>query len=57
MLNQDSSKRVVIETSNQPWEESYAGGVARKKLERQQEESGKATSIVRYEKSQQRQQK
>lgn len=50
MLNQDYSKRIAIETSQQPWEESYAGGIARKKLERQQEESGKATSIVRYEK-------
>ena len=49
MLNQDYTQRVVIETANQEWEESYAGGVARKKLERQAEESGKATSIVRYE--------
>lgn len=49
MLNQDYTKRVVIDTGSQAWEESYAGGVARKKLERQAEESGKATSIVRYE--------
>lgn len=48
MLNQDYTQRVVIETDELDWEESYAGGVARKKLERQAEESGKATSIVRY---------
>ena len=49
MLNQDYRQRVVINTVQQSWEESYAGGVARKKLERQAQESGKATSIVRYE--------
>ena len=49
MLNQDYRLRVVIETLQKNWEESYAGGVARKKLERQSEESGRATSIVRYE--------
>lgn len=49
MLNQDYTQRVVIETEGLDWEQSYAGGVARKKLERQAEESGKATSIVRYQ--------
>ena len=49
MLNQNYQHRVVIDTSSQEWEATYAGGVARKKLERQAEESGKATSIVRYD--------
>ena len=50
MLNQDYSQRVVMNTDEIDWEESYAAGVSRKKLERQAEETGRATSIVKYHK-------
>ena len=48
MLHQDYSQRVVLNTQDMEWEESYAPGVSRKKLEREAAESGRATSIVRY---------
>ncbi|KXI26866.1 cupin domain-containing protein [Paraglaciecola hydrolytica] len=48
MLNQDYEQRVVIETSLLAWEDSPAKGVTRKKLEREDAERGRATSIVRY---------
>lgn len=48
MLNQDYSHKVVIETSSMAWEPSPAKGITRKKLERQEAERGRATSIVRY---------
>lgn len=49
MLNQDYSLPVTIDTAGQQWEASPAAKVWRKKLERQQAESGRATSVVRYE--------
>jgi anti-sigma factor ChrR (cupin superfamily) len=48
MLNQDYSQRVVIRTADLPWEASPAQGVTRKKLEREEAERGRATSIVSY---------
>ncbi len=50
MLNLDFTQRVVINTNEMSWTASPAGGVLRKPLERADEESGHATSIVRYEK-------
>lgn len=49
MLNQDYSKAVTIFTAKQPYEPSPATHVWRKKLEREQAEAGRATSIVRYD--------
>ena len=48
-LNMDRSKRVVIETAAMDWEPSPVAGVWRKKLEREAAESGRVTSVVRYE--------
>ena len=48
MLNQDYSQRVALNIDDLAWEDSPAKGVIRKKLERQDVEQGKATSIVRY---------
>jgi anti-sigma factor ChrR (cupin superfamily) len=48
MLNQDYAKKVVIETPLLAWEDSPAKGVTRKKLEREEAERGRATSLVRY---------
>jgi anti-sigma factor ChrR (cupin superfamily) len=48
MLNQDYTQKVVIETLGLDWESSPAKGVTRKKLEREEAERGRATSIVRY---------
>ncbi|MCC2616537.1 cupin domain-containing protein [Aestuariibacter halophilus] len=48
MLNMDFSQRVVIETANASWQPSPMAGVERKPLEREERESGRATSIVRY---------
>ena len=45
----DRSKRVVVETAAMEWERSPAAGVWRKKLEREAAESGRVTSVVRYE--------
>jgi anti-sigma factor ChrR (cupin superfamily) len=49
MLNMDFSKRLVIETQQQPWLPSPANGVWRKPLERESKESGHTTSVVKYE--------
>ena len=45
----DRSQRVVIKTTDMDWERSPAGGVWRKKLEREAAESGQVTSLVRYD--------
>lgn len=47
-LNMDLSQRVVVETEQQAWQGSRADGVLRKPLEREQAESGRATSIVEF---------
>lgn len=47
-LNMDFSQRLVIKTSEMPWEDSPHELVKRKKLEREDAETGHATSIVRY---------
>lgn len=47
-LNMELSKRVVIDTSLQEWLGSRADGVRRKPLEREELESGRATSIVEF---------
>jgi len=49
MLNMNLAERIVIETHDMPWQPSPAKGVERKMLEREAAESGRATSIVRYE--------
>lgn len=49
MLNMQFALRVVIKTSDQPWQASPASGVWRKPLAREQAERGHATSIVRYD--------
>jgi anti-sigma factor ChrR (cupin superfamily) len=49
MLNTDLSERVVIDTAAGPWMPSPEPGVWRRMLERAGAESGRATSIVRYE--------
>lgn len=49
MLNQNYSESVFIDTNTMDWEASPAAGVWRKKLEREGEESGRATSLVRYD--------
>lgn len=49
MLNQDYSQKVVLKTATMDWENSRAAGVFRKKLEREETEQGRATTIVRYE--------
>jgi anti-sigma factor ChrR (cupin superfamily) len=48
-LNMDFNKNVVIETTQMNWLASPSGKVWRKPLERENAESGHATSIVRYE--------
>ena len=45
----DFTKRLVIETNQQQWQQSPAAGVWRKPLEREAKESGHTTSIVQYE--------
>ncbi|PHS28503.1 MAG: cupin [Robiginitomaculum sp.] len=45
----DFRKSVVINTSKKEWVPSRLPGVARKMLERESAESGRATTIVRYE--------
>ncbi|MBQ4845490.1 cupin domain-containing protein [Pseudoalteromonas sp. MMG005] len=47
-LNLDFSKRVTINTAQQPWLPSPLNGVERKPLAREHAESGHITSIVRY---------
>ena len=49
MLNMDFSQKVIIQTGDQEWIPSPAGGVLRKPLAREEAERGHATSIVRYE--------
>ncbi|TLS74859.1 cupin [Mariprofundus erugo] len=49
MLNMDFTKAVIINTHEMQWEPAPAAGVYRKKLEREFPESGRATSLVRYE--------
>ncbi|WP_371376922.1 cupin domain-containing protein [Thalassotalea aquiviva] len=48
-LNIDFSKRVVIDTKQQPWLPSPKQGVWRKPLAREDAEQGHATSIVKYD--------
>jgi anti-sigma factor ChrR (cupin superfamily) len=48
-LNADLSKRVVILTDTEQWVASPQPGVSRRPLDRHGAESGRATSIVRYE--------
>ena len=47
-LNMDRSQRLCIDTATLDWESSPVAGVWRKKLERESDESGQVTSIVRY---------
>jgi anti-sigma factor ChrR (cupin superfamily) len=42
------TQRVVIETAQQSWIESPSDGVQRKPLEREHQESGHTTSVVRF---------
>jgi anti-sigma factor ChrR (cupin superfamily) len=49
MLHTDLSERVVIDTNAAPWVPSPEPGVWRRMLERAGAESGRATSIVRYD--------
>ncbi|MCU7554585.1 cupin domain-containing protein [Alteromonas sp. ASW11-19] len=49
MLNQNYSESVSINVNQLEWEASPMAGVWRKKLERESAESGRATSIVKYE--------
>ena len=48
-LNMDFSKRIIINTNGMDWTPSPLAGVSRKALSRGGEESGHATSIVKYE--------
>jgi len=48
-LNTNFSEQVTIETSKQDWTESPVTGVLRKRLEREESESGLASSIVKYQ--------
>ncbi len=47
-LNMDFDLAVAVDTRAEPWSPSPAPGVERKRLERENAESGRATSIVRY---------
>ena len=47
-LNMDLSHPVIIHADDMSWDASPQIGVERKRLEREAEESGKATTIVRY---------
>ncbi|MBT3558223.1 MAG: cupin [Rhodospirillales bacterium] len=47
-LNMDFAERVVIDTNTLDWVPSRLPGVERRMLEREHEESGRASSIVRY---------
>lgn len=48
-IHSDYSKRVVLNHHDLPWISSPSAGVERRMLDRQGDESAKATSIVRYE--------
>ena len=47
-INADFSKRVVIDTTVMPWEDSPMKGVQRRKLDRIGDEVARATSLVKY---------
>ncbi|MDR9500139.1 MAG: cupin domain-containing protein [Hydrogenovibrio sp.] len=47
-LNLDLSQKVVVDTEKMGWEGSRADNVLRKPLERESQESGRATSIVQF---------
>ncbi|CAM2010619.1 cupin domain-containing protein [Acanthopleuribacter pedis] len=47
-LNMDFNQQLAIETTAMAWSPSPAAGVERKRLERENAESGRATSVVRY---------
>ena len=47
-INMDFDRRVVIDTNSMEWVDSPLAGVRRRMLEREDAESGRATSIVRY---------
>lgn len=49
MLHMNFNERVVVDTAAQPWQPSPMPGVWRKRLARADEESGHATSLVRYD--------
>jgi len=49
LLNMDYSQRVVIETAKQNWFGSPADGVWRKPLEREADEHGYTSSIVKFD--------
>lgn len=48
-INLDFSKSLIIETEMMDWSPSPLKGVDRRRLEREEAEAGRATSIVRYE--------
>ncbi|WP_424196020.1 cupin domain-containing protein [Ampullimonas aquatilis] len=48
-LNDDPSKRVVLRSTELPWQPSPVAGVQRRLLARDGDEDARATSIVRYE--------
>ncbi len=48
-LNMDFSQRIAIDTQSMDWQPSPAKGVWRKRLAREDAETGHATSIVKYE--------
>jgi len=47
-LNMDFDKRIAADTNSQPWVGTRSNGVERKMLEREETESGRATTIVRF---------
>ncbi len=49
MLNQNYAESVLVNINELAWEASPMAGVWRKKLEREGAESGRATSIVKYD--------
>ncbi|MFC1233928.1 cupin domain-containing protein [Vibrio sp. F74] len=49
MLNMDFNQRLVIESEKMEWLASPANGVWRKPFERQEQEAGHTTSIVKYD--------
>ena len=50
-LNMDFKQSIVIETESLDWHPSPLAGVRRRMLEREGKESGRATSIVKYDKN------
>lgn len=47
-INMDFDRRVVIQSAEMDWVESPQSGVQRRMLEREDAESGRATSVVRF---------